>query len=146
VGARLTSALSGSGLLVSWGFVPLLEIVEAGGPNMTVEHICRVIEGTNELRPDLVVLLGDYIATHRFVTEHVPHERWAGELGRLAAPLGVWAVLGNHDWLHGVCAVRSAFAAVGIPCLENRAVQAVSGWQASETSSLTALTVRPFAV
>jgi uncharacterized protein len=96
--------------------------LHAGGPNMTVEHIRRVIERTNELRPDVVVLLGDYVATHRFVTEHVPHELWAGQLGHLAAPLGVWAVLGNHDWLHDVGAVRSAFAAVDIPCLENRAV------------------------
>jgi predicted MPP superfamily phosphohydrolase len=96
--------------------------LHAGGPNMLVEHISRVVEATNALRPDLVVLLGDYVATHRFVTERVAPEVWAGEFARLAAPLGVWAILGNHDWWHGVAAVRRALANVGIPCLENRAV------------------------
>jgi predicted MPP superfamily phosphohydrolase len=95
--------------------------VHAGGPNMTVEHIRRVVD-TNALAPDLVVLLGDYVADHRFVTEHVPPNVWAGEFARLAAPLGAWAILGNHDWRHDVGAVRPAFANVGIPCLENRAV------------------------
>jgi predicted MPP superfamily phosphohydrolase len=96
--------------------------LHAGGPNMAVEHIRRVIDQTNALAPDLVVLLGDYIATHRFVTEHVPPDVWAGEFARLVAPLGVWAILGNHDWLHGVGAVRRAFDKVHIPRLENRAV------------------------
>jgi uncharacterized protein len=95
--------------------------LHAGGPNMLVEHISRVIDAANALRPDLVVLLGDYVATHRFVTERVAPEVWAGEFARLAAPLGVLAILGNHDWWHGVDAVRRALGNVGIPCLENRA-------------------------
>ncbi len=72
--------------------------LHAGGPNMAAEHISRVVDTTNALRPDLVVLLGDYVAHHRFVTEPIPAAVWAGEFARLAAPLGVWAILGNHDW------------------------------------------------
>jgi uncharacterized protein len=101
--------------------------VHAGAPNMTVEHIRRVVDDTNALAPDLVVLLGDYVADHRFVTEPVPPDVWAGEFARLAAPLGAWAILGNHDWRLDVGAVRRAFANVGIPCLENRAVLLGSG-------------------
>jgi hypothetical protein len=89
---------------------------------MAAEHIRRVVDATNALRPDLVVLLGDYVAHHRFVTERVPAAVWAGEFARLAAPLGVWAILGNHDWWFDVRPVRRAFEEVGIPCLENRAV------------------------
>jgi predicted MPP superfamily phosphohydrolase len=85
-------------------------------------NINRVVEETNALRPDVIVLLGDYIATHRFITEHVPHDVWAGELARLKAPLGVWAILGNHDWWHNVRSIRGALVKAGIPCLENRAV------------------------
>jgi uncharacterized protein len=96
--------------------------VHAGGPNMALEHIRRIVDETNALSLDLVVLLGDYVATHRFVTEHVPLEAWAGEFSRLAAPLGVWAILGNHDWWYDVGAVRGAFNKIGVPCLENRAV------------------------
>ncbi len=96
--------------------------LHAGGPNMTVEHIVRVVEQTNALSPDLVVLLGDYFATHRFVTEHVPNAVWAAEFARLRAPLGTWAILGNHDWWYGVEGVRRALANVNIPVLENQAV------------------------
>jgi predicted MPP superfamily phosphohydrolase len=94
----------------------------AGGPNMTIAHIRRTVDETNALAPDVVVLLGDYVATHRFVTERVPYAAWAAEYARLAAPLGVHAILGNHDWWNDITGVRQAFAKVGIPVLENRAV------------------------
>jgi hypothetical protein len=62
-----------------------------------------------------VMLLGNYIAAHRFVTEDVAPEIRAGEPGCLAAPFGAWAILGNHDWWYGVGNVRRAFEKVGIP-------------------------------
>jgi uncharacterized protein len=96
--------------------------IHAGGPNMAVAHIARVVDETNALRPDVIVLLGDYIATHRFVTEHVPNDVWAAELARLKAPLGVWAILGNHDWWNNVRSIRGALVNAGITCLENRAM------------------------
>jgi predicted MPP superfamily phosphohydrolase len=106
------------------GRVSLAAIADlhAGGPNMTVAHISRVVDETNALQPDIIVLLGDYIATHRFITEHVPNEVWAAELARLRAPLGVWAILGNHDWWNNVRTIRGALVKAGIPCLENRAM------------------------
>ena len=42
-----------------------------------------------------------------FVTEHVPHPAWAAELARLKAPLGVYAILGNHDWWYDIDGVRA---------------------------------------
>jgi uncharacterized protein len=101
----------------------VLADLHAGGPNMSAHHIRHIIDVTNALRSDVVVLLGDYMATHRFITERVPYEVWAQELGRLRAPLGAWAILGNHDWWQGVERVRRVFADVQIPVLENRAVQ-----------------------
>jgi len=59
---------------------------------------------------------------YKFPTERVPDRLWAAELARLQAPLGVWAILGNHDWWYHVAAVRSALAGVKIPVLENQAV------------------------
>jgi predicted MPP superfamily phosphohydrolase len=99
----------------------------AGGPNMALPHIRRIVDEANALAPDLIVLLGDYVATHRFVTERVPYAVWAAEYARLAAPLGVHAILGNHDWWYDVNGVRQAFAKVGIPVLENRAVRLGAG-------------------
>lgn len=101
----------------------VLADLHAGGPNMSVHHIRNIIDVANALRSDVIVLLGDYMATHRFVTERVPYEVWARQLGRLRAPLGVWAILGNHDWWQGVERVRRVLADVQIRVLENQAVQ-----------------------
>jgi uncharacterized protein len=103
--------------------VSVIADLHAGGPNMARSHIRQVVNTSNQLNPDLVVLLGDYIATHPFVTEHIPDEVWAGELARLKARYGVWAILGNHDWWRGVEQSRRIFASVGIPLLENDAVR-----------------------
>ena len=46
---------------------------------------------------------------------------WAGELKRLEAPLGVWAIFGNHDWWYAIDSTRQALHDVGIPVLENKA-------------------------
>ena len=96
--------------------------LHAGGPNMGLERVRQVVDGANALGCDLVVLLGDYFATHPFVTEHVPPPAWAGELARLRAPLGVYAIYGNHDWWYDITGVRGALANVRIPAMQNDAV------------------------
>jgi predicted MPP superfamily phosphohydrolase len=107
--------------------ITVIADLHAGGPNMGVEHIRRVIDTGNELKSDVIVILGDYFASHRFVTEKVPHPIWAAELARLRAPLGVWAIYGNHDWWYDIDGVRQALAEVRIPVLENDAVMLGEG-------------------
>jgi len=96
--------------------------LHAGGPNMGIARVRQVVDAAIAQACDLVVLMGDYFATHKFVTEVVPPAAWAGELARLKAPLGVYAILGNHDWWHGIAATRQALADVRIPVMENDAV------------------------
>ncbi len=102
--------------------ITVIADLHAGGPNMGLERIKQVIDAGNALGSDLVVVLGDFFATHPFVTEHVPHDAWAGELARLRAPLGVHCILGNHDWWYGIDTVREALATVRLPVMENDAV------------------------
>jgi uncharacterized protein len=96
--------------------------LHAGGPDMTLPHVRRIVDMANTLRSDLIVLLGDFKAWYRFKTTPVADPDWAAELARLEAPLGTWAILGNHDWWHDLEGVRSALADVHIPILENEAV------------------------
>ena len=96
--------------------------LHAGGPNMGLERVRQVVDAAQALNSDLIVILGDYFATHRFITERVPHAAWAAELARLKARLGVYAILGNHDWWYEVEGVRKALARVRISLLENDAV------------------------
>ena len=108
--------------------VALFADVHACEPWMDVERIEEIVADTNKLKPDLVLLLGDYMAQHRFVRRPVPAAEWAGVLARLSAPLGVHAILGNHDWWddpdtmmrgRGPIRARRALEAAGIPVYEN---------------------------
>ena len=95
--------------------------LHAGGPDMLLPHVRRIVDTANELKSDIVVMLGDFISTYRFANTRVPDPDWAAELARLQAPLGKWAILGNHDWWHDLAGVRGALAGVRIPILENDA-------------------------
>lgn len=101
--------------------IAVIADLHAAGPNMGLRRVEQVVAATNALKPDLVVLLGDYFATHPFVTEVVPPAAWAGALSVLRAPLGVWAILGNHDWWHDIAGTRKALHDVGLPIMENDA-------------------------
>ena len=68
--------------------ITVIADLHAGGPNMGLERVRAVVDAGIALKSDLVVSPGDFFATHRFVTEHVPHGAWAEELARPQAPLG----------------------------------------------------------
>ncbi len=102
--------------------ITVIADIHAGGPNMGIARVREVVDAAQALKSDLIVVLGDYFATHRFITEHVPPAAWSAELARLRAPLGVYGILGNHDWWFGVGPVRQAFANIRVPLMENDAV------------------------
>jgi len=103
-------------------------------PWMGLDHLVRIVARTNALKPDVVLLLGDYVRGGRIVpwSRVVPHDDWAAVLAGLAAPLGVHAVLGNHDWWEDADALRRghlvtragvALETAGIPVYQNRSVR-----------------------
>ncbi len=102
--------------------ITVIADLHAGGPNMGLERIREIVDTANALRSDIVLLLGDFVATHKFVTEPVPAPVWGDELARLKAPLGVHAILGNHDWWFLQSDIRLALARAKIPVMENDAV------------------------
>lgn len=91
---------------------------------MTVERAGRIVEEINAAAPDVVLLPGDLIADRDYLPEHAPtaEDEIAAVLGRLKAPLGVYAVLGNHDWWHDGEKFTQALRRHGIQVLENEAV------------------------
>lgn len=103
--------------------IAVLADLHVGSPYWGTEKLKLVVTRTNEERPDLVVLLGDYVIQGVVGGRFVAPERIADGLKDLRAPLGVVAVLGNHDWnLDGVRVTR-ALQRVGIVVLENQAWQ-----------------------
>jgi predicted MPP superfamily phosphohydrolase len=109
--------------------IAVIADLHAGGPNMGTSRVDQVVDTCNGLNCDLIVLLGDFFANHHFVTEHLSTAKLGDRLGRLRAPLGVWSILGNHDWWHDIEGVRSLLARAKIPVMENRAVLLGAGAQ-----------------
>lgn len=79
--------------------IALIADVHACNPWMSTERITRIVERTNDLKPDVTLMLGDFSAgiSSRFVTSYVHSSEWAPILAELRAPLGRYAILGNHD-------------------------------------------------
>jgi len=65
-------------------------------------------------RPDMIVLLGDIFEGHGLPTDDV-----IAALKKLKAPMGVWAVLGNHELFAGGDLVSRIFQNAGITVLRN---------------------------
>jgi predicted MPP superfamily phosphohydrolase len=87
----------------------------------------QVVATTNAQQPDLVLLLGDYECNDLLAGTHVGAERWAPVLGQLRAPLGVYAVMGNHDWEIDHHHISSALREANIRLLENVSVEIPAG-------------------
>lgn len=109
--------------------VAAISDLHIGSPHVGLEKLRTIVERTNAENPDLIVLLGDFVtggphgAKGNRRGEFVPPEQTAAELKNLHAPLGVFAVLGNHDhWFNGP-RVAAALSAVGIPVLRNNAMR-----------------------
>ena len=102
--------------------VAVLADLHVGSPFNGPGKLRRIRELTQRAHPDLILLAGDYVIHGvpggRFSTP----ELIASELRSLSAPLGVWAVLGNHDWWLDAPRVQRAFESVGIRVLEDAAV------------------------
>lgn len=99
-----------------------------GSPHMSVARLAGIVRQMNSERPDLVVLLGDYVGGHEPVQRRSEAEQKAvmsglPPLGRLNAPLGTWAVLGNHDWWFDGELIEKGLEFAGVPVLENERVR-----------------------
>jgi predicted MPP superfamily phosphohydrolase len=112
--------------------ITVLTDLHAMDPYMPVRRIEKIVDAANALQSDLVVLLGDFVAGGmRYFPRGtpVPIDDWASALGQLRAPLGVFAIFGNHDWWSNVWEVRDGLHNAGIGTLENRALLLGEGKQ-----------------
>lgn len=104
--------------------IAVITDLHACDPWMPAARIDQIVARTMRLRPDLIVVLGDMTGgMPLFGTSPLAPEAWGAALGRLRAPLGVHAVLGNHDWWSDVDAALGGFAIAGIPVYENEAIR-----------------------
>lgn len=88
------------------------------GPTIGREFVEQMVEKTNALNPDVIVITGDLVdGTVDELREHV------APLGRLKAPLGVYFVTGNHEYYSGVEPWLAEVRRLGIRVLRNERVE-----------------------
>jgi predicted MPP superfamily phosphohydrolase len=137
--------------------IAVIADLHACDPWMSLDHIEAIVHRTNALRPDIIVMLGDYVAGHHHVTRRIPAAEWAMVLAGLKAPLGVHAILGNHDYWddrtvqregQGLTVARRAIEAAGIPVYENEVARLAKNgnafWLAGLGDQLAYLPARRF--
>ncbi|MBK8014433.1 MAG: metallophosphoesterase [Deltaproteobacteria bacterium] len=84
------------------------------GPTIGQRFVRSVVEKTNQLRPDVVVITGDLVdGSVRQLFEHV------GPLANFKTRYGVFFATGNHEYYSGVVAWAEALARLGIRVLAN---------------------------
>ena len=93
-------------------------------PYFSVHPLKTAIGMVNGLRPDLIVLTGDFV-TLPLLSRNAEKaasdaEPCAQLLCQMHAPHGSWAVMGNHDYYADPDRVTSALQAVGINVLRNQ--------------------------
>lgn len=98
------------------------------GPFVGLEFIRRAVALAQGLAADAYALVGDFAHKGTHAAEQLPP--CVRELARLTAPLGVFAVPGNHDLPDGGRLYREAVAGTGITDLTNRAVRVPLGSEA----------------
>jgi uncharacterized protein len=136
--------------------VVMLADPHLAGPVMDISRWENIIAAANSLSPDVILLMGDYLATNRFVTTTYSEKDVADAARALTAPIGVYAVCGNHDWWvdeasqirqHGPTRAQVELEGVGIPVLENRAVRLVKDalpFWLSGTASMVAIKLKRY--
>jgi predicted MPP superfamily phosphohydrolase len=96
------------------------------GPYTGQREIRSAVQACQALSPDLIVLTGDYVV--HSAEYAVPCAR---ELATLRAPLGIFAILGNHDYWTDVEVVTAQLHVAGMTLLRNSAQRLDLGGSAS---------------
>ncbi|WP_444886290.1 metallophosphoesterase [Microbulbifer sp. JMSA008] len=107
--------------------VAVLADLHVGSPYKGIESLRSLVNQVNASSPDLVLLPGDFVIQGVVGGSFVTPESAAEVLAGLKAPLGVFAVMGNHDWWLDPKRVERAFTEKGIPLLEDASTKISSG-------------------
>ena len=102
--------------------IAVLADLHVGSPFNGLDKLDGIVDLTVKAKPDLILLAGDYGSRGVLGGTRVLPEEIAKGLSRLAAPLGVFAVLGNHDWWEGAPRIERALESAGIRVLEDASV------------------------
>jgi predicted MPP superfamily phosphohydrolase len=102
--------------------VVLISDVHIGNMAMDSARLSRIVAQINALKPDIVLIAGDFVYGHDPVAARGYAQQLIEPLSALRAPLGVVATLGNHDEWTSPGSINAALARAHITVLENQAI------------------------
>lgn len=92
-----------------------------GSPHISLEKMQSIVNKTNDLKPDLTLLGGDYVIQEVIGGHPVPSKEIIAVLSKLRARNGVFGVLGNHDWWDDAPRIHHEFDEQHVQILEDAA-------------------------
>lgn len=78
--------------------IAVVSDLHCGSVHMPLSRIHEIVSATNALGADIILLLGDYVCRESNNVHGVASAVWARALAQLTAPMGVHAILGNHEY------------------------------------------------
>jgi predicted MPP superfamily phosphohydrolase len=123
--------------------VAVVSDIHAGGWFVDDKKLKLIVERTNNLHPDLIVILGDYMSGQGWMSDRVEPEVFAATLKDFRATLGVYSVLGNHDWWWNGQRVRRDLEANGIKVLDDQVLEVKGRGRSLWLAGLADLWTRP---
>ncbi len=89
---------------------------------MTPKRLTNIVEQINQHKADLILIAGDFISEKNLATQYYTADQTIAPLTELTAPMGVIAVLGNHDYWADETGFIDALAKANISLLRNKAI------------------------
>lgn len=102
--------------------VALVSDIHMGSFPFEERRVKNVVDTVNAQNTDIIILAGDFVNGYRFNSD-VNLDKLTSILKELKAPLGVFAVTGNHDERYGRFKVINAISKANIKFLENESVK-----------------------
>jgi hypothetical protein len=140
IAALALTAIAAAVSLVHNALPPQVKVVDLaipGAPPMTVAHLSdvhlnrwtspkqveRLADRTLAAKPDLIAITGDLVDERNGGLEFL-----IPSLRRLRAPLGVWAVPGNHEFYTGLDRAGDLVTRAGFRWMRNERADLPNGW------------------
>lgn len=112
--------------------IVLFSDIHIGGLHIPVARVEDIVKRVNALKPDIILIPGDFINGHKLRADHSPAfnadiDNGFAALKNLTAPKGVFASIGNHDVWYDADYVEEALAAANISVLRNQSSNLSNG-------------------
>lgn len=102
--------------------VALISDVHIGNASMDAARLTRIVSQIDALKPDLVLIAGDFVYGHDPVAAGRYAQQFIAPLAALRAPLGVVATFGNHDEGTDPGLILTALQQAHVVVLRNQAI------------------------